>query len=277
MSGGFDDPRAVLRLLEQRARRRFGQHFLCEQGVVDRIVRRAGISPGDKVLEIGPGLGILTHALTRAGAELTAVELDRDLADHIERVFPGVRLVRGDALDQRWPELLGGVPHKVVANLPYNVGTRVVMDLIDHPGLFPSVVVMLQKEVVDRLLAPPGSRTYGALSVVAQARARLAFLLAVPPRSFYPPPKVDSSVIRLEPLPEPDTGGVPVRDFDRVVKAAFSQRRKVIANSLGALFGRDEARTALERAGVDPRTRAEQVDLAGFQRIARALYPSHQA
>lgn len=273
MSGGFDDPRAVLRLLEQRARRRFGQHFLSERGIVDRIVRRSGIEAGDRVLEIGPGLGILTHALSQAGADLTAVELDRDLADHIERVFPDVRLVRGDALDQDWPVLLGGESHKVVANLPYNVGTRVVLGLLEHPAIFSRIVVMLQKEVVDRLLAPPGSRTYGALSVVVQARARLAFLLAVPPRSFYPPPKVESSVIRLEPLAAPQTGGVEPRDFDRVVKAAFSQRRKVILNSLGALYGREQAGAALAEAGIDPRSRAEQVDLSAFQRLAAALYP----
>jgi 16S rRNA (adenine1518-N6/adenine1519-N6)-dimethyltransferase len=272
MSGGFDDPRGILRLLEQRARRRFGQHFLSDQGIVDRIVRRAGVQPGDAVLEIGPGLGILTHALVGAGARLTAVELDRDLADHVERVFPTVRLVRGDALAQDWRALLTE-PHAVVANLPYNVGTRVVLQLLDHPALFSRVVVMLQKEVVDRLLAEPGSRTYGALSVVVQARAALSFLLAVPPGSFHPPPKVDSSVVRLVPFPEPQVGPVSVADFDRVVKAAFSQRRKVLLNSLDALYGKEHAAEALTAADIDPRDRAERVDLEHFRRLAAAFHP----
>lgn len=272
MSGGFDDPRGILRVLEQRARRRFGQHFLCDQGIVDRIVRRAGVGPGDRVLEIGPGLGILTHALQGAGVALTAVELDRDLAEHVGRVFPDVRLIQGDALAQDWSVVLGGEPHTVVANLPYNVGTRVVLQLLDHPALFPRIVVMLQREVVDRLLAPPGSRTYGALSVVAQARAQISFLLAVPPGSFHPPPKVDSSVVRLEPYPAPQVGGVAPRDFDRVVRAAFSQRRKVVVNSLGSLYGREPAAQALAQAGIDPRDRAERIDLDGFRRLAAALH-----
>lgn len=273
MSGGFDDPRGILRVLEQRARRRFGQHFLSDQGVVDRIVRRAGVSTGDPVLEIGPGLGILTHALQRTGVRLTAVELDRDLADHVERVFPDVRLIRGDALHQRWPELLSDEPHTVVANLPYNVGTRLVLQLVDHPALFPRIVVMLQREVVDRLLAPPGSRTYGSLSVITQARAAVSFLLAVPPTSFHPPPKVDSSVVRLEPFDAPRVGGVAPSDFDRVVKAAFSQRRKMVLNSLGALYGREVASQALAAAGLDPRDRAEQIDVPGYRRLAAALHP----
>jgi 16S rRNA (adenine1518-N6/adenine1519-N6)-dimethyltransferase len=272
MSGGFDDPRAILRLLEQRARRRFGQHFLSDQGIVDRIVRRASVGAGDAVLEIGPGLGILTHALVGVGARVTAVELDRDLADHVERVFPTVRLVRGDALAQHWGALLDE-PHVVVANLPYNVGTRVVLQLLEHPALFPRIVVMLQKEVVDRMLADAGSRTYGALSVVVQSRARPSFLLAVPPRSFHPPPKVESSVIRLEPYPAPEVGGVAVDDFDRVVKAAFSQRRKVVINALTPLYGRDRAAAALADAGLDPRDRAERIDVDGFRRLARALHP----
>jgi len=273
MSGGFDDPRGILRVLEQRARRRFGQHFLSDQGIVDRIVRRSGVGPGDRVLEIGPGLGILTHALDRAGVALTAVELDRDLADHIGRVFPDVRLIQGDALAQDWAVLLGGEPHVVVANLPYNVGTRVVLQLLAYPELFPRIVVMLQREVVDRLLAPPGSRTYGALSVVAQARAKLAFLLAVPPGSFHPPPKVESSVIRLEPYSAPQVGAASPRDFDRVVRAAFSQRRKVVLNSLGGLYGRERAAAALDQAGIDPRERAERIDLDGYRRLAAALHP----
>lgn len=266
-----DHPRVLLAGLEQRARRRFGQHFLTDRGVVDRIVRGARIAPGDKVVEIGPGLGILTTALVEAGAELTAVELDRDLAEHVRNTFPGVRLVEADATRVDWAEICPGSGYKVVANLPYNVGTTVTMQLLRRPEIFRSVTVMLQLEVVQRLCADAGSRTYGALSVEAQARARTTFLTLVPPDRFYPPPKVESAVVRLDLLPEPETGGVDPNRFDSVVRAAFSQRRKTVANALGASYGRDRVREVLESVGVDPGLRAEQLDVDTFRAIAGSL------
>ena len=262
---------ADLRLLEQNARRRFGQHFLSQQGIVDRIVRRSQVGEGTKVLEIGPGLGILTNALVKTGAEVTAVELDRDLADHIERVFPQVRLVRGDAAKQDWKALLGDGPYTVVANLPYNVGTQLVIELLEQPALFERIVVMLQKEVVDRFLAVPGTKAYNALSVRVQSRARVGFLLAVPPKSFHPPPKVDSSVVRLEPYEAPKTGAVSPRAFDRCVKAAFSQRRKTLPNALSAQYGKERAREALEQLGIDPGLRAEVLTIDQFRELAAVL------
>lgn len=272
MKGGFDDPRGILAVLEQRARRRFGQHFLHDMGVVERIVRRSGVGEGDRVLEIGPGLGILTHALVSTGAQLTAVELDRDLADHIERVFPQVTLVRGDALKQHWREVLGGEPHVVVANLPYNVGTHVVMQLVSLPDLFPRIVVMLQKEVIDRMLAEPGGKAYGALTVQLRARARASHLLAVPPGAFHPPPKVQSAVVRIEPFEEPRCGDVDVAFFDKVVRAAFSHRRKTLRNSLTPVFGKERAVDALAAAGIDDGLRAEVLDLDAYRRLAAALH-----
>ncbi|MFT7518573.1 MAG: 16S rRNA (adenine1518-N6/adenine1519-N6)-dimethyltransferase [Kiritimatiellia bacterium] len=270
----FDDPRAILRMLEQNARRRFGQHFLTRKDIVQRMVRRAGVSEGDEVVEIGPGLGILTDALQQKGTKITAVELDRDLADHIERVFPDVRLIRGDALKQDWPELLGAGPVTVVANLPYNVGTKLVMRLLRHPTLFKRIVVMLQKEVVDRMLADPGSKTYGALSVQVQVRARASFMVAVPPTSFHPAPKVHSSVIRLDPYPTAQTGSVTLAEFDRVVRAGFSQRRKVLPNSLGPLYGKDVAVRALEALDIDPGVRAERLTVQQWRDLAAQLHPS---
>ena len=271
MSQGFDDPRGILKLLEQRARRRFGQHFLSDQGIVDRIVRRSSVGEGSQVLEIGPGLGILTNALVQTGAAITAVELDRDLADHIERVFPEVRLVRGDATRQDWPALLGEGRWTVVANLPYNVGTQVVMQLLQHPSVFERIVVMLQKEVVDRFLAVPGTKAYNALTVRVQVRAQASFLLGVPPRSFHPPPKVDSSVVRLVPYAEPQVGDVTPAAFDRCVKAAFAQRRKTLPNSLAGQYGKERAREALEAVGIDPGLRAERLDLDQFRALAGVL------
>lgn len=266
-----DDPRAVLRALEQRARRRFGQHFLTDRGVVDRIVRSSRITAGAKVVEIGPGIGMLTRSLVEAGADVLAVELDRDLAAYVAEVFPTVRVVEADAARVDWAALCPGAGHHVVANLPYNVGTTLTMQLVRMPGTFASITVMLQREVVNRLCAEPGSKTYGALSVEAQVRARVRFVLAVPPNRFHPPPKVDSAVVRLELFDAPEVGTVTPDQFDAVVRAAFSQRRKTAANALGARYGRDRARRVLEAAGVPPMARAEQLDAATFRALAAAF------
>ncbi len=261
------DPRAELRALEQRARKRFGQHFLRDPAVPARIVRAARVRPGDAVVEIGPGLGILTAALLRAGADLTVVELDRDLAAHLEARVPGLAVVCADAQKVDWAELCAPGT-KVVANLPYNVGTHLVMQLIRKPELFASITVMLQQEVVQRLLAEPGTKAYGALSVEAAARARATFIMRVDPGHFVPPPKVVSAVIRLDLHETPDFGGVSPETFDRVVRAAFSQRRKTLLNALGAVIGRAEAQAALEGAGIDPKLRAERLGLDEFGRLA---------
>jgi 16S rRNA (adenine1518-N6/adenine1519-N6)-dimethyltransferase len=264
-------PSVILRGLEQRARKRFGQHFLTDVGVVEKMVRRAGIQPGDRVLEIGPGLGILTRVLLAAGADLTCVELDRDLAAYLEEALPQVRLIQGDAMRQDWEALLVERPVKVVANLPYNVGTHMVMQLLRSPHLFQSIHVMLQKEVVDRMLAPPGNKTYGALSVQVQARADTAFVLAVPPAAFHPPPKVQSTVIRLIPRPSPEAGRAGMARLDRVVKASFSQRRKTLANSLGALVGKEVVQELIAEFGWSASIRGETLNRHEFVQLADAL------
>jgi len=264
-------PSVILRGLEQKARKRFGQHFLTDVGLVEKIVRRAGVKPGDEVLEIGPGLGILTRMLLAAEANVTCVELDRDLAAYLEEMLPQVRLIQGDAMRQDWDEVLTSKPVKVVANLPYNVGTHVVMQLIRRPDLFSSVTVMLQKEVVDRMMAEPGSKTYGALSVQVQSRAKTAFLLAVPPGAFHPPPKVQSSVIRLIPRETPDAGRAGMDTLDRVVKASFSQRRKTLANALGALLGKEMVRRAIQQLEWNENVRGEALSRRQFIQLTDTL------
>ena len=264
-------PSVILRGLEQRARKRFGQHFLTDVGLVETMVRRARVKPGDKVLEIGPGLGILTRVLLAADADLTCVELDRDLADYIEEMLPQVRLIRGDAMRQDWAKILPEAPVKVVANLPYNVGTHLVMQLLSKPDLFESIHVMLQKEVVDRMMAGPGSKAYGALSVQVQARAETAFVLGVPPGAFHPPPKVQSSVIRLLPRSTPDAGKAGIELMDRVVKASFSQRRKTLSNSLGALLDKEAVRTVVADLGWPSNIRGETLTRAQFVQLTDAL------
>jgi len=266
-------PRDILRGLEQRARRRFGQHFLWRRDVVERIVGGARVKDGDRVLEVGPGLGILTEALLRAGAQVTAVEVDRDLAVYVRETFPAVRLVVGDALRMDLDEVCPGSGWKVVSNLPYNVGTPLVLRLVRHPATFDTLTVMLQKEVADRLLGEPGTKAYGALTVQVGARARVRFVTRVPPSAFHPRPKVDSAVVRLELLREPEVGPAGADAFDQVVRAAFSQRRKTIANSLGARYGKTRAVEALAEAGIEASIRAERLDTAAFGRIAALLHP----
>jgi 16S rRNA (adenine1518-N6/adenine1519-N6)-dimethyltransferase len=266
-------PREILARLEQRARKRFGQHFLTDANTVDRIVRAAGVAPGDRVVEIGPGLGILTRALLGAGANLLALELDRDLAAFLREELPALPLVEGDAMQADWPALCPGSGWSVVSNLPYNIGTHVVMQLVRLPGTFRRVTVMLQREVVDRLVAEPDTAQWGALSVEAQARATARVVLELAPHLFFPPPKVVSQVVRLDLRPEPIVGGVPPDFFDAVVRAAFTHRRKTVANSLSSRFARPIAEAGLEAAGIEPRRRAETLDLAEFGRLAAALLP----
>ena len=246
-----DEPKQILRELEQRARRRFGQHFLTDRGVVRRMVGGARLDPGDRVVEIGPGLGILTEALLQESIELTAVELDRDLAAYVRLRFPEVNLIEGDAAKVDWSTATPGSGWKVVANLPYNVGTTVVMQLIRRPQTFRSVTVMLQLEVVQRMMAQPGTKAYGSLSLHVQARALPRFVLKLPPGAFHPPPKVDSAVIHLDTHDVSPTGSASPERFDSVVRAAFAHRRKTLRNSLAASWGREVTEQALTDAGID--------------------------
>jgi len=265
-----DDPRALLRELEQRARRRFGQHFLTDRSVVRRMVRGARLSPGDRVVEIGPGLGILTEQLLAAGADVTAVELDRDLAAYVERRFPELTLVQADAARVDWGEVCPGSGWKVVANLPYNVGTTLVMQLVRHPERFASVTVMLQLEVVQRMMASPGSKAYGALSLHLQSRVEPRFVLKLPPGAFHPPPKVHSAVVHLPLRATPAIGDADPKLFDKVVRAGFAHRRKTLRNSLAASWGREAADATLAAAGIDGGRRGEQLSLAEFVALAEA-------
>lgn len=268
-----NDPRAVLRLLEQGARKRFGQHFLADVGTVNRIVRSAEVHVGDRVVEIGPGLGILTRALLGAGAELTLVELDRDLAAYLRVQFgETARLIEADAVKVDWPSLCPGGGWSVVANLPYNVGTHLVMQLARLPQVFRRITVMLQKEVVDRLVAEPGSKAYGALSAELQVRGTARVVLDVPPGRFYPPPKVDSRVVRID-LFEAPRLEVPPAFYDQVVRAGFAHRRKTLPNSMANAFPRERVEAALRSIGVAVTARAETLDPQAFRRLAVALLP----
>ncbi|MCK6504405.1 16S rRNA (adenine(1518)-N(6)/adenine(1519)-N(6))-dimethyltransferase RsmA [Myxococcota bacterium] len=256
----------VLRAWPGGARKRFGQHFLASDGIVDRILAAADLAPGQPVLEIGPGPGVLTAALLRAGAAVTAVELDRDAALHLRGLLPQVALVEGDATQVALEPLLPGAGWVCVSNLPYNVGTRILLRLLEHRPPFSRLVLMLQREVAERLWAPPGDRGRGSLSVAVQARATVERICKVPPGAFVPPPKVESAVVLLRPHASPDLPP----GLDALLRTGFAAPRKTLRNNLRAL-GDDLAEAAMTRAGVDPGARPAALPLEGWLALARAL------
>jgi 16S rRNA (adenine1518-N6/adenine1519-N6)-dimethyltransferase len=249
-------------------RKRFGQNFLRDDAVVDRIVRAMAPRAEDVIVEIGPGEGVLTAALLPRCGRLEAVEIDRDLAAGLGRRFAGdkFRLHRADALRFDFAALAPGEPLRIVGNLPYNISTPLLFHLFEQAGRVADMHFMLQKEVVDRLTAEPDTSDYGRLGIMAQFHCRAEKLFEVDPQSFYPPPKVVSAVVRLVPHAAPPVEADPVA-LARVVAAAFSQRRKTLRNSLGKLFTAED----LKSLGIDPQRRAETLDLEEFARLARAL------
>jgi len=263
-------PAQLLRELEGQARKRFGQHFLASVGIVQHIIRISEVGAGDKVLEVGPGLGVLTEALVGAGAEVTAIELDRDLIDFLGERLPSVRLIEGDATEVDLDSILDA-KHRVVANLPYNVGTRIVTRMLARPDRFDRLIVMVQKEVAQRMVAKVGDRKRGSLSVFVEARAEARIRIKVPPGAFHPPPKVHSAVVEFRLHPQARTGGVEVEHFDQVVRTTCSAPRKTIRNALRSKYESEVADLALTEAGLDGRARASTLDLGAFQRLAAAL------
>ncbi len=266
-----DGPAAQLRSMKARARKSLGQHFLSSPSVARRIVQLAGVGEGTQVVEVGPGLGAMTEHLVEAGARLVCVERDDRLAEQLEARWPELELHRADAVRVDWGELLPGGGWSCVSNLPYNVGTHIVSAMVRSPGTFRQLVVMLQREVAERICAEPGGKAYGTLSVELQARARCELLLRVKPGSFHPPPKVDSAVVLLELGGPPSCEGLDLDALDRVSRAAFAQRRKTLRKSLGAAYGKERALAALEEAGIGSGLRPEVVPVEGFAALVRAL------
>ena len=254
--------------LERRARKRFGQHFLVAEDTARSIVRASRVGAGDRVVEIGPGLGMLTGRLLEAGPEVVAVEVDADLAAHLGARHPGLRLVQADARRVDWGALLPGAGWVCVANLPYNVGTRLTLAMLSAPRTFDRLVLMLQREVVDRMAAPAGDRARGSLSVAVQARARVRRLMRVPPGAFHPPPKVDSAVVEL--VLEPRLRAEEYDAFERAVRAGFRSPRKMLRRSLKTAYG-PIAEAALDAAGVDATARPAELTHEEWQALAQAL------
>ncbi len=265
--------RRELAAMGRRPRKRLGQHFLADPQMARRIVELAAPAASEAAVEIGPGLGALTELLVERAAETWLIEVDADLVQRLRATYaqrPLVHVVEGDVLKVDFARLLGAhAPAVLVANLPYNIATAVLATALAQARCFSRMVLMLQREVVERLVAAPGSKTYGALSVLTQFAARVRPALRVAPGAFVPRPKVESEVVIVEPYATPP---VAVRDpalFRRVVKVVFTQRRKQLANSLRPLC-RAPAEP-LRRAGIDPMRRPETLSLSEFAALSDAL------
>lgn len=249
-----------------RAKKRFGQHFLTDERSLRAIVDVVDPGQGDAMVEIGPGTGILTERLARVVRPLHVIEIDRDLAARLRRAYSPDHVVvhEADVLEFDFTAL--PQPLRVVGNLPYNVSSPVLFRMADIAERVHDCVFMLQKEVVDRMVAEPGSADYGRLSVMLQYRFAMEKRLEVPPEAFTPPPKVDSAVVAMRPLPAARPRARDDARFAAVVAAAFSQRRKTLRNAARALLAPD----AFTTAGIDPARRGETLSVAEFIALADA-------
>jgi 16S rRNA (adenine1518-N6/adenine1519-N6)-dimethyltransferase len=252
--------------VKHQARKRFGQNFLVDEAVIASIVEAIRPAPGENLVEIGPGLGALTRPLLAAAGQLHAIEIDRDLAQTLQQEFgTGLQLHTGDVLQFDFATLGGGL--RIIGNLPYNISTPLLFHLADCVERIRDIHVMLQKEVVERMAAAPGTSSYSRLSVMLQYRFEIEKLLDVPAAAFDPVPKVDSAVIRLTPLRPPRHVARDETQLARVVAAAFSQRRKTLRNSLRGLI---EIAT-FDRLGIAPGARAQELSVAQFVALADHL------
>ncbi len=249
-------------------KKRFGQNFLHDAGVLQQIIEAIAPAPEDRMIEIGPGKGAMTVRLLAHLNELHVVELDRDLVMLLQKAFANrsLKIHSADALQFEFDQLRTDERKlRIVGNLPYNISTPLLFHLAQYAPLVKDQHFMLQKEVVERMVAAPGGRDYGRLSVMLQWRYHMSQLFVVPPQAFDPPPKVESAIVRMIPIAQPLA--CEQRFLEQVVTTAFSQRRKVIRNSLGSLFSESQ----LIEAGVNPQARPETIGLDAFVYLARIL------
>ena len=254
--------------------KKLGQNFLIKRGIVDEIVHAAELTPGEPVLEVGPGIGTLTQGLAQSGADVTAIELDRRLLEVLDTTlasYDNVRIVHGDVLKLDVPTIMNHIPFKVVANLPYYITTPIIMSLLESKLPIERLVVMVQKEVALRMVAKPGTKDYGALSVAVQYYTEPDIVLDVPPKSFLPAPAVTSSVIRCVLRDKPPVDVIDEKLFFRVVKAGFAQRRKTFANTMKTTgLSKDRIEELLAKANIDGQRRGETFTLQEFADVANA-------
>lgn len=254
--------------------KKLGQNFLIKRGIVDEIVHAAELTPGEPVLEVGPGIGTLTQGLAQSGADVTAIELDRRLLEVLDTTlasYDNVRIVHGDVLKLDVPTIMNHKPFKVVANLPYYITTPIIMSLLESKLPIERLVVMVQKEVALRMVAKPGTKDYGALSVAVQYYTEPDIVLDVLPKSFLPAPAVTSSVIRCVLRDKPPVDVIDEKLFFRVVKAGFAQRRKTFSNTMKTTgLSKDRIEELLAKANIDGQRRGETFTLQEFADVANA-------
>lgn len=277
----LSNPQETIRVIKENNftfRKNYGQNFLIDSHVIDKIIAAAEIDKSTKVLEIGPGIGTLTQYLAEAAESVTAVEIDDKLIPILEKTladYDNVNVIHGDILKQDIGAIFGGEPFKIVANLPYYITTPIIMNLLESRVPADSITVMIQKEVADRMKAEPGSKDYGALSLAVQYYADPYLAANVPPNCFMPRPNVGSAVIRLKRLEEPFVKVKDERHMFKLIRAAFNQRRKTLANAVknfeGLSYSREEVENALTSIGLDTRVRGEALGLQEFAALSDAL------
>jgi 16S rRNA (adenine1518-N6/adenine1519-N6)-dimethyltransferase len=274
---GKEHPRALLEAWGLRPKKKFGQNFLMDSAVAHRIARLAleGTAHGARIVEIGAGTGALTQALLERGADVTAIEIDPQLIAILgnREALRAARIVQADALEYDYAAYARGGPWHMTGNLPYNVATPLMLGLIEMEHGPQTLTVMIQKDVADRLAAKPGTPSYGSLSIAVQYDMSVERAFTLGPRAFYPPPKVDSTVVRLTRRDEPAVHPRDVELFRKVVRGAFAYRRKTLANSLHLALGLDRTAVAAAIAASElpAEIRGEQLDLHAFARLADAL------
>ena len=254
--------------------KKLGQNFLIKRGIVDEIVHAAELTVGEPVLEVGPGIGTLTQGLAQSGVDVTAIELDRRLLEVLDTTlasYDNVRIIHGDVLKLDVLTIMNHKSFKVVANLPYYITTPIIMSLLESKLPIERLVVMVQKEVALRMIAKPGTKDYGALSVAVQYYTEPDIVLDVPPKSFLPAPAVTSSVIRCVLRDKPPVDVIDEKLFFRVVKAGFAQRRKTFSNTMKTTgLTRDRIEELLAKANIDGQRRGETFTLQEFADVANA-------
>jgi|SRR6056297_977290 len=259
--------------MSYQTKKRFGQHFLHDPGVIDKIIGAARLEKQQRVVEIGPGLGVLTDQLLEKVPQVEVMEIDRDLIALLHQRYEDRLIIHeGDVLKLAWPELLTAPPYTLVANLPYNISSQILFKLLDHRPLFARMVLMFQREVGERLMARPGTKDYGILSVFCQLWYDINKVVLVKPGAFNPPPRVESLVLSFLPLAEPRVDPVDEALFKKLVKGAFTQRRKTLRNSLLASgFKATDIDFTLSLAAIDPGCRGETLSLQQFSALTRAF------
>ena len=268
------NPKEFFSDINSHPNKNLGQNFIRDLRVIDRIAASSVLSSDDEILEIGPGLGALTIALANEAKRVVAVEKDKKLYDRLCELFvdySNVELLNQDALKTDYSNLYNGQKLKVIANLPYSVSSPLLFGLLEQRQYFSSMVLMLQQEVGERISAAPSGKTYGSISVMLQAYYDITREFRVSPESFWPRPKVDSVVLKLVPLEESTTNIKDEKLFEKVVRAAFSSRRKMLGNSLQTGFSKELVIQAMNKSGIDPKRRAETLSVEEFAKLTENM------